>query len=101
MVPAGKKAKHLSLVNHTTKTIHHHHHNRLVAHRKISEYFDFLKKSVFLRIFAERKDSKHNDAAFYVYPNCSSKNPERHELSQKYSHLSQQLASFASEKVKQ
>ena len=24
MVPAGNKAKHLSLVNHTTKTIHHH-----------------------------------------------------------------------------
>ena len=26
MVPAGNKAKHLSSVNHTTKTIHHHHH---------------------------------------------------------------------------
>ena len=25
MVPAGNKAKCLSLVNHTTKTIHHHH----------------------------------------------------------------------------
>ena len=25
MVPAGNKAKRLSLVNHTTKTIHHHH----------------------------------------------------------------------------
>ena len=25
MVPAGKKAKRLSSVNHTTKTIHHHH----------------------------------------------------------------------------
>ena len=27
MVPAGNKAKHLSSVNHTTKTIHHHHHH--------------------------------------------------------------------------
>ena len=27
MVLAGNKAKHLSLVNHTTKTIHHHHHH--------------------------------------------------------------------------
>ena len=27
MVPAGIKAKRLSLVNHTTKTIHHHHHH--------------------------------------------------------------------------
>ena len=27
MIPAGKKAKRLSLVNHTTKAIHHHHHH--------------------------------------------------------------------------
>ena len=27
MVPAGNKAKRLSSVNHTTKTIHHHHKN--------------------------------------------------------------------------
>ena len=27
MVPAGNKAKRLSSVNHTTKTIHHHHHH--------------------------------------------------------------------------
>ena len=27
MVPAGNKAKCLSSVNHTTKTIHHHHHH--------------------------------------------------------------------------
>ena len=26
MAPAGNKAKRLSSVNHTTKTIHHHHH---------------------------------------------------------------------------
>ena len=26
MVPAGNKAKRLSSVNYTTKTIHHHHH---------------------------------------------------------------------------
>ena len=26
MVPAGNKAKRLSLVNHTTETIHHRHH---------------------------------------------------------------------------
>ena len=28
MVPAGNKAKRLSSVNLTTKTIHHHHHHR-------------------------------------------------------------------------
>ena len=27
MVPAGNKAKRLSLVNQTTKTIHYHHHH--------------------------------------------------------------------------
>ena len=27
MVPAGNKAKCLSLVNHTTKAIHHYHHH--------------------------------------------------------------------------
>ena len=27
MDPAGNNAKYLSLVNHTTKTIHHHHHH--------------------------------------------------------------------------
>ena len=27
VVPAGNKAKRLSSVNHTTKTIHHHHHH--------------------------------------------------------------------------
>ena len=27
VVPAGNKAKRLSSVNHTTKTIHHHHHS--------------------------------------------------------------------------
>ena len=26
MAPAGNKAKWLSSVNHTTKTVHHHHH---------------------------------------------------------------------------
>ena len=30
MVPAGNKAKRLSLVNHTTKTIHHHHHHQVL-----------------------------------------------------------------------
>ena len=27
MVPGGNKAKRLSSVNHTTRTIHHHHHH--------------------------------------------------------------------------
>ena len=30
MVLAGNKAKRISSVNHTTKTIHHHHHQELI-----------------------------------------------------------------------
>ena len=33
MVPAGNKAKSLSPVNHTTKTIHHHHHHHHHHHQ--------------------------------------------------------------------
>ena len=29
MVPAGIKAKRISSVNHTTKTIHHHHRHQI------------------------------------------------------------------------
>ena len=32
MVPAGNKAKRLSSVSHTTKTIHHHHHALKLIH---------------------------------------------------------------------
>ena len=34
MVPAGNKAKRLSSVNHTTKTIHHHHHHHHNHHHR-------------------------------------------------------------------
>ena len=33
MVPAGNKAKRLSSVNHTTKTIHHHHQKTLTTEK--------------------------------------------------------------------
>ena len=40
MVLAGNKAKRLSSVNYTTKTIHHHHHlNALIAHMHLCTYF--------------------------------------------------------------
>ena len=29
MIPTGNKAKLLSSVNHSTKTIHHHHHRQI------------------------------------------------------------------------
>ena len=34
IIPAGNKAKHLSSVYHTTKTIHHHHHHHHHHHYK-------------------------------------------------------------------
>ena len=40
MVPAGNKAKRLSSVNHTTKTIHHHHHH----HHASNEWDDKLNE---------------------------------------------------------
>ena len=42
MAPAGNKAKRLSLVNHTTKTIyhhHHHHHHHHYHHIKNRKFF--------------------------------------------------------------
>ena len=39
MVPAGNKAKHLSSVNYTTKTIHHHHQQQqhIILQTKVSQ----------------------------------------------------------------
>ena len=53
MVPAGNKAKSLSSVNHTTKTIHHHHQQRLfmslvLAHAHVLDEFMQFSSNVFL-----------------------------------------------------
>ena len=49
MVPAGNKAERLSLVNHTTKTIHHHHSARMRENvdQNNSEYGHFLRSDFF------------------------------------------------------
>ena len=39
MVPTGNKAKRLSPVNHTTKTIHHRQHNICFYHKAIDKIF--------------------------------------------------------------
>ena len=44
MVPAGNKAKHLSSVNHTTKTIQHHHH--YVSQRTLCRRNKFLMEQL-------------------------------------------------------
>ena len=56
MVPAGSKAKRLSSVNHTTKTIrhyHHHHHHHQCVQKCAQSY-----ANIFMGLF-ERK---------FIYP---------------------------------
>ena len=43
MVPVGNKAKRLSSVNHTTKTIHHHHHHQTTFSMLLKWEFSTLK----------------------------------------------------------
>ena len=43
MAPAGNKAKCLSSVNHTTKTIHHHHYHG--GSQKLGDVLTFLNFS--------------------------------------------------------
>ena len=43
MVPAGNKAKRLSSVNHTTKTIHHHHHSQAKQVHKGQRGFNIVQ----------------------------------------------------------
>ena len=42
MVPAGNKAKRLSLINHTTKTNHHHYHHHDHHHHHHQQSYIFL-----------------------------------------------------------
>ena len=47
MVPAGNKAKRLSLFNHFTKTIHHHHHHHHHHHQLNVQFFDYQSAQCF------------------------------------------------------
>ena len=50
MVPAGNKAKHLSSVNHTTKTIHHHHHHHQRSPHEIHNFREYHNVPLLLPI---------------------------------------------------
>ena len=50
MVPAGNKAKRLSSVNHTTKTIHHHHRHHFDSFLP-STYKNFIIHALLYRCF--------------------------------------------------
>ena len=50
MAPAGNKAKRLSLVNHTTKTIHHVYHHVCKVSSIYSTYAVFSEKLKFLTL---------------------------------------------------
>ena len=60
MVIAGYKAKRLSLVNHTTKTIHHHHHHH--HHQILILEFEnctcFCGYSIIVTIFLTKTESR-------------------------------------------
>ena len=60
MVPAGNKAKLLSSVNHTTKTIRHHHHHHLQENWSLL----FLIKLQALR--AETLSKRDSKKAFFL-----------------------------------
>ena len=42
MVSAGNKAKRLSSVNHTTKTVHHHHHDHQSKKEFVRQYMQTI-----------------------------------------------------------
>ena len=50
MVPAGNKAKRLSSVNHTTKTIHHHHHQSSILNKDSVASFFFCNLFKFFKV---------------------------------------------------
>ena len=52
MVPAENKAKRLSSVNHTARTIHHHHHHQGSLKDKILDPFNTKSDAkIFLNFF--------------------------------------------------
>ena len=51
MAPARYKAKRLSSVNHTTKTIHHHHHHHHHHHNQgETPYCTYTSKQTFEKL---------------------------------------------------
>ena len=70
MIPAGNKAKHLSSVNHTTKTIHHHHHLHHLHHHPDVAATDDCKSFVFVNFAALVVDVVIVDEAAIVVPHC-------------------------------
>ena len=51
MVPAGNKAKRLSSVSHTTKTLHHHHHHHHHHETNRAKTFQNKFSKYFLNIY--------------------------------------------------
>ena len=62
MVPAGDKAKRLSSVNHTTKTIHHHH---LHHHLELAVISRNIRRASRLILF--ERDVKHERRMFFGF----------------------------------
>ena len=71
MVPAGKKAKRILLVNHNTKTIHYHHchHGLFLIYTKSPKAFTAIddctfKLQVYVKINVIKND---NDRVYNVF----------------------------------
>ena len=67
MVPAGNKAKRLSSVNHTTKTIYHHHHNHHWIFLGVFPHHFFEGQvlcNVTQKIFPSNQNTRRNDPIF-------------------------------------
>ena len=63
MVPAGNKAKRLSSVNHTTKTIHHHHIH--LNSSDINVYSQYLLRCIMYYLLRYYKDQTQLVGLFF------------------------------------
>ena len=76
MVPAGNKAKRLSSVNYTTKTIHdhdhdHHHHHHHHHHHRMSK-LDSENLSSVIIFLVQKLNRLRNSLLFYTNLACVS-----------------------------
>ena len=66
MVPAGNKAKRISSVNHTTKTIHHHHHHHNIAKENKTEIFPNIFYCCYL-VVKTHSSIEFQNSIFYLF----------------------------------
>ena len=65
MVPAGNKGERLSLVNHTTKTIHHHHHHH--HHHYHHHHYQVFKNTYLEKYLRSAASENLSSAAILIF----------------------------------